>query len=463
MFNTIIENFHIEKILSTLKNNIVYMIITGVVIALISSVAGSYFSYTYYRVDVSFYVYSNPDNVTNTGVNLSTSDISQANKLISSYVQVLRSSAFLSQVVDALPLEGYTVKELQENISAKAVSDTAIFIVYVYDENPNNALTIANTITELAPTAVHDIVKAGGFTVLDAAKLPTSPIDSLHVYQIMLVGFVGGFVLAFVFFLLKGMLDTTIKRIYEVEDIFTIPVLGQVPDVSSKKKGEENKITDIILKDDSRFIVKEAYNDIRSNLLFGNEDEGCQIYVVTSADALEGKTVNAYNMARSFAGIGKKVLLIDADMRSSILRTIAPNEHADGLADYLNGQLTAAPVISIDSNMDIVYSSENIKDRAELLSTQKWYDFIAQMQEKYDEIIIDMPCLGVYSDALNMVKTSAKYVIIIREGKTKFVRTKMIVRRIEELKGEIVGIIYNGISIKSKDYVFRNYKEEAKG
>lgn len=458
MFNTIIENFHIEKILSTLKNSIVYMIISGVAVALIASIIGSAFSYTSYCADVTFYVYSDPDNVNDTSVNQSTTEISQANKIITSYVQVLKSSAFLSQVIDVLPLEGYSVEILQSNIATRTVSDTAIFTVYVYDENPNNALVIANTITELAPTAIPGIVKAGGFTVLEPAELPTTPYSSLGVSQIMVIGFAAGLMLAFIFFFLKGVLDTTIRRVYEVEDIFNIPILGQVPDVSSKKNsGSDTK--DIVLTADSRFIVKEAYNDIRSNLLFGNEDEGCQIYVVTSADSLEGKTVNAYNMAKSFASIGKKVLLIDADMRGSILRTIVPNDRTEGLSEYLTGQIVDVPVVNDKEDLDIVYASENIKNRAELLSTQKWYDFIEMMQKKYDEIFIDMPCLGVYSDALNMVRTSAKYVIVIREGKTKFVRTKMIVRRIEELKGEIVGIIYNGISIRSKDYVFRNYKE----
>lgn len=457
MFYTILENFHLEKILSTLKNNIVYMVITGVVVALVSGIAGSSFSYASYCADVSFYVYSNPDSVTDTSINQTTSEISQANKLITSYIQVLKSSAFLSQVVDKLPIDGYSVEKLQRNISTKTVTDTAIFIVYVYDSNPNNALTIANTITEIAPSAIPGIVKAGGFTVLDAAELPTSPSSSLGLSQIMILGFVAGAFLAFLFFFMKGIMDTTIRRVYEVEDIFNIQIVGQVPDVSSKKKGETSD--EIILKDDSSFIVKEAYNDIRSNLLFGNDEDGCQIYVVTSADALEGKTVNAYNMAKSFASIGKKVLLVDGDMRTSVLRSIVPNQNSEGLADYLCGKLSNVPVINACDSLDIVYASENLKNKAELLSTQKWYDLMAQMKNKYDEIIIDMPCLGVYSDALNMVRTSAKYVLVIREGKTKFVRTKMIVRRIEELKGEIVGIIYNGISTKSKDYVFRNYKQ----
>ena len=462
MFNTILENFHIEKILTTLKNSIVYMVIVGVAAALIAAVLGRSFTYRTYTADVSFYVYSNPDNVEDMGVNQSTTEISQANRLITSYVQVLKSSTFLSALADEVNLEGYGVERLQRSIATRTVNDTAMFIVYVSDSNPSNALTIANAISDLAPIIIPSVVKAGGFRVFDAAEMPTYPSASLSLTMIVAIAFVVGVFLAFIFFIIKALLDTTIRRVYEVEDIFNIPIIGKVPEITGDKK-KENAYSDITLNDNSTFILNEAYNDIRANMLWSREEEKCPVYVLASADAFEGRTINAYNIAKAFSLAGKKVLLIDADMRNSKLREIVPNKDKNGLADYLAGKIGKPVIVSKGDSLDILYSSENFMNKSELLATQKWYDLIEEMKEKYDAVVIDMPPLRIYSDALSLARTEARYLVVVRERMTKFVRTKLIVKKLENLNADIFGIIYNGISVKSRDYTFRKYKEENKG
>ncbi len=459
MFNTILENFHIEKILTTLKNSIVYMVIVGVAAAIIAAVLGRSFTYRTYTADVSFYVYSNPDNVDDVGVNQTTAEISQANRLITSYVQVLRSSTFLSALADEVNMDGYTVERLHRSISTRTVNDTAMFIVYVSDPNPANALTIANAISDLAPVIIPSVVKAGGFRVFDAAELPTAPSASLSLTMIVALAFAVGVFLTIVFFVIKALLDTTIRRVYEVEDIFNIPIIGKVPSISGDKK-DDNPYSNITLKEDSKFILNEAYNDIRANMLWSREEKKCSVFVVASADASEGRTINAYNIAKALSVADKKVLLIDADMRNSRLREIIPNKDKNGLADYLAGKIGKPVIVNKGDLLDIIYSSENMKNKSELLAADKWYELIDEMKEKYDEIVIDMPPLRVYADALSLARTDAYYLIVIREGMTKFVRTKLIVKKLESLNADIFGIIYNGISTKSKDYAFRNYKEE---
>ena len=462
MFNTILENFHIEKILATLRKSFVYMLISGVLVALVASIIGNRFAYKTYTADVSFYVYSNPDNVDDMGVNQSTAEIVQANRLITSYAQVLRSSTFLSALAEEVNIEGYGVERLQRSISTRSITDTAIFVVYVSDSNPSNALTIANAISDIAPTIIPSVVKAGGFRVFDAAELPTYPSSSLSVSQIIVIGFVLGFALAFMIAMIMALLDTTIRRVYEVEDIFNLPIVGKVPEIVNKKK-KKISYDDLALKDDSQFIIKEAYNEIRSNLLWSREEKKCPVYVITSADPAEGKTINAYNIAEAFSMIGKKVLLVDADMRNSVLREIAPNNNKEGLADYLSGSSNKPAIIKHSDGFDIIYSSENLKNRSELLATHQWYEFIENMKKEYDEIVIDMPSLRLYSDALSLSRTDTYYLIVVRERMTKFVRTKMIVKRLENLNADVFGIIYNGISINSKDFTFSKIKENVSG
>lgn len=193
MFKTIINNFHLEKLIWIIKSKFLYMLLAALIGAVLTGGYATLTQTSTYRAQISFYVYSNPDYVTDTGVNLSSSDITQANSLLTSYMQILNSATFLNEIIDYTGLEQYTVEALQKRITAAAVSNTAVFKVSVLDQNPVNAMNIANAIGDLAPDEIISIVKSGGIEVLDAAELPTEPYTSTSVLMYALIGAVLGF------------------------------------------------------------------------------------------------------------------------------------------------------------------------------------------------------------------------------------------------------------------------------
>ena len=259
MFKTVINNFHLEKLIWIIKSKLLYMILAALIGAVLMGGYASVTQTSTYRAQISFYVYSNPDYVTDTGVNLSSSDITQANSLLTSYMQILNSATFLNEIIEYTGLTNYTVDGLQKRITASAVSNTAVFKVSVLDQNPVNAMNIANAIGELAPAEIIGIVKSGGIEVLDAAELPTQPYASTSVKMYALIGAVLGFAIVAVWCVVRGLMNTTIRRKYEIEDMFTIPILGEVPQQRSKDK----KDTNIVLNQDSNFGVREAYSKKR--------------------------------------------------------------------------------------------------------------------------------------------------------------------------------------------------------
>ncbi len=457
MFKIILTNFHLEKIFWIIKKNLKYMILA----ALIGALAGGYYASTIqtstYVATISFYVYTNPDYITDTGVNLSTSEITQAKNLLPSYMQILKSNTFLNKVLAELGLDelGYTTGYLKRRIGSSAISNTAVFTVSVYNENPVFAMEIANVIGELAPAEIISIVKSGGIEILDKAELPTVPYASTSVMKYAILGAIGGFMIVAVVVMLKGLLNTTIRRKYEIEDMFTIPILGMVPDMSQKKKSDNVQLR---LGQDSPFAIKEAYSDIRTNLLFTAKGEKCPVYAITSADMDEGKSLNSLNIATAYAQLGKKVLLIDGDMRRSRLREVlGVDEKKTGLSDYLAGITPKYNVIHEEDNLDIILAGSVPPNPAELLMSARWEELIAKSKEAYDVIIVDLPPLGIVSDALALTAIATAYVLVVREGVTKFDREEMIVQKLEPLGANICGFIYNGISIKSPDYNYKNY------
>lgn len=456
MFKTILSNFHLEKILWIIKSKLKYMILAGLVCAMLGSAFAYFNQSSLYQARISFYVYSNPEYVTDTGVNLSTNEISSAKSLLDSYMQILKSTTFLNKVIDALDLEqyGYTATYLKSHIGASAVSNTTVFYVNVLDENPILAMEIANTIGELAPSEIIRIVKSGGIQVLDEAVLPTTPYSATSVFKYALLGGAAGFIIVAFIAMLKGLLDTTVRRKYEIEDMFTIPIIGTVPLVISQK----NQKPDVILREESPFVIKEAYNDIRANLLYTARGQKCPVYAITSADMNEGKSLNSLNIAISYAQIGKKVLLIDADMRRSKFKKILGIDNVKtGLSEYLAGINQKLDIIKQQDNLDIVTSGGFPPNPSELLTSSRWEEFINKYKESYDVIFVDLPPLGIVSDALALVDIATAYILVVREKVTKFEREKMIVQKLEPLNANICGFVYNGISMKSPDYNYRHY------
>jgi capsular exopolysaccharide synthesis family protein len=434
------------------------MILVALIGAVIGGAVGIYTQSATYKADITFYVYSNPDYVTDTGVNLSSSDITQANTLLASYMQIMYSNTFLSKVIETTGLTNYTVAALKKEISATSVSNTAVFKVSVYDTNPINAMNIANAIGELAPDEIIGIVKSGGIEVLDEAQLPTEPYTSTSIFMYALLGAAAGFMLVAVIAVLKGLLNTTLRRQYEIEDMFNIPILGIVPLVLPKKK---EKKANVFLDENSSFDLKEAYSNIRASLLFTRKGAKCPIYAVTSADCNEGKTTNVLNIGASYAQVGKRVLVIDADMRNGDMdTTIGVDTRGQGLSEYLADITDDLKFVKYKNDMDVILAGTMPPNPAELLVCDKWYDLLDRCKQQYDAIFVDLPSLGIVSDALSLAEVATAYILIVREKLTRTEREEMVVRRLEAVDANICGFVYNAMSTKSPDYNYKNYGKE---
>lgn len=461
MFENILTNFHLEKILWIIKSKLKYMILIGLIGAILGAGYSIVTGADIYQAQISFYVYSNPNYVTDTGINQSSNDITQASGLLPSYMQILNSNSFLSKVIEELELEDYyTPEKLRKSIKANSVSGTAVFKVAVYDYSPIIAMEVANKIGELAPNEIIRIVKSGGIGVLDQAELPTKPYESKGTVKFTILGFAGLFALSCVVFLFVGLMNTTIRRKYELESIFTIPIIGDVPYKLSVGKKEK---ADLMLTRKSDFSWKEAYSNIRVSVLFAKKEEKCPIFAVTSADCGEGKTVSSLNIASSYAQLGKKVLIIDADFRNSGMASfVNMKEPKDGLTAYLSEFTNSLEISELDENLDVILSGALPENPSELLTSERWYNLLKEYQEKYDAIFVDLPALAIVSDALSMAQMATAYLIVVRAEKTKFDRLEMIIRKLEAVDANICGFIYNCISTKSPDYSLKLYGKEYK-
>lgn len=214
------------KLFSMLKKRIVYIILATLMLAVVSGCLTEFLIVPKYTTSCTMYVYSNTDRVS-TNSSIGSSELNASQQLVNTYIVVLESNYVLEDVIKELNLN-MTASQLKDMISCSQINETEIFRVSVTSTDAAQAADIANTIAKIAPDAIVDTIKAGGVSVIDYAKVPSSP-SSPNLIKNLAIGALVGFVISFALFFIKELFDTTIRTDKDLEREFNIPILGDIP------------------------------------------------------------------------------------------------------------------------------------------------------------------------------------------------------------------------------------------
>ena len=208
-----------------------------------------------------------------------------------------------------------------------------------------------------------------------------------------------------------------------------------------------------MLSADSSFSVKEAYNAIRTNLLFLQQGEKCPVFVVTSPTANNGKTINSINLAISFAQMGKKTLLIDSDMRNPTIHRMFSIPVKNGLSEILAGLTDNISVSKTDiDNLSILTAGKIPPNPTELLSSPRMDKLLSFVKEHYDCVFIDTPPVNIVTDSSVFAGKTTGYILIIKTDTTNTHDVKMTINNLQQIDGNILGFILNDINSEKKKY-----------
>lgn len=215
-----------------------------------------------------------------------------------------------------------------------------------------------------------------------------------------------------------------------------------------------------ILCADSSFSVKEAYNSIRTNLLFIQQGEKCPIFVVTSPTANNGKTINTINLAVSFAQMGKRTLLIDADMRNPTMHRMFSIPVKNGLSEILAGLTDSISVSKTGiENLSVLTAGKIPPNPAELLSSSRMDKLLEFVREHYDCVFIDTPPINIVTDSTLFAQKVTGYVLIVKTDTTNINEVKTTVSNLEQINANILGFVLNDVTSNKKKYYsyYRKY------
>lgn len=214
------------KLFTMLKKRIVHILLATLVLAVTAGCLTEFLIEPKYTTSCTMYVYSNTDRVS-TNSSIGSSELTASQQLVNTYIVVLESDYVLENVIKDLNLE-MSVSQLKDMISCSQINETEIFSVSVTSTDAALAADIANTIAKIAPDAIVQTIKAGGVSVIDYAKVPSSP-SSPNLIKNIIIGALVGFVLSFAIFFVTELFDTTIRTDKDLEREFDIPILGDIP------------------------------------------------------------------------------------------------------------------------------------------------------------------------------------------------------------------------------------------
>lgn len=210
---------------------------------------------------------------------------------------------------------------------------------------------------------------------------------------------------------------------------------------------------ELIIEENNKYFVKEAFNTLRTNILFSGKD--VKAIAITSCFAHEGKSTVSIELARSLADAGKRVLLVDADLRKSVMAVRHTNERGIcGLSQLLSGQVDAQQAIyhTQIERFDIVFSGPYPPNPAELVGQNAFKEFIATERNNYDYIIIDAPPLGLVIDAAIIAEVCDGTVIVVNKGMVKRRTAKEVIDQIRKSGCKILGVVLNQVDKHKATY-----------
>ena len=208
---------------------------------------------------------------------------------------------------------------------------------------------------------------------------------------------------------------------------------------------------------DLQFAVSESYKTIRTNLQFLLTCvEGCRVIAVSSAQAQDGKTTNSVNLAISFSQLGKKVLLIDADLRRPTIAKKLKIENTDGLSGILAGFATPdKAILQMNANFSVLPSGAIPPNPSELLASLEFQSLIEEFKKSYDYIIIDTAPVGIVSDALSVGSISNGVLVVVKARSTTYADFERVSDSLKFAGITLLGAIINGAEVKE---YYPNYR-----
>ena len=480
-------------------------------IVLLSILCGALgFMYSTYRLTPKYqskaYVYVNNQKLSfgSSSVSISSADITASQSLVDTYIVILKTRKTLNEVIKRANLN-MSYESLNGMVSAAAVNETEIFTITVTSSNPYEAELIVNTIADVLPEKIAEVVEGSSAKIVDYGVVNANKVSPVRTKYVGIGLLIGAFIACAIVVIIDLMNDLVQDEKYL--ERFKIPVLSSIPDLMSSavrkgkkygkgyyggkysynysynysyssysgydktggydqsgkdnKDGNNSKVPGLepgfAICEKLPFLASEAYKLLRTNLMFVLPDEQkCRIVGVTSSFRSEGKSVTSVNLSFTLSKTDKKVLLIEGDMRlPSLSRKLTELSPTPGLSNVLAGLKTPNEVIQHSArsqNWDIMTAGDLPPNPAELLGSDRMKSLLQELSESYDWIVVDLPPADIVSDALTLTGSLTGILVVVRRNYTDKQSLNDCMSKLNLIGANVAGFVMTDADIEQATY-----------
>ncbi|MEJ5186654.1 MAG: polysaccharide biosynthesis tyrosine autokinase [Candidatus Geothermincolales bacterium] len=299
---------------------------------------------------------------------------------------------------------------------------------------------------------IAEALEQRGLEVIEPAKagIRVSPKTARNGVLAVFLGLILGIGLAF----LVDYLDNSLKSREDFERFYETAILAEIPRIPL-----EEGVREAVYITQSESPAAEGFRNLRTHVMFINLDEHVRAIMVTSSSPKEGKTSVAFNLGAALSEMGKRVLLIEADLRRPALQKFLEDISEKGLVDVIMGHLPLEEAISNTGipNLDILVSGPKPPNPAEMVSSSSMQKILERCKELYDFVLVDVPPVLAVSDAVALAPYVDGVLLVASHGIATREGAKRTVEILSKVEARILGVVVNNVEISARRYGYGYY------
>ena len=375
---------------------------------------------------------------------VSTVEIDANLRLIETYKYLMKSNRILSKVNEILK-ETYEKDELNKKVKIESNVNSQILTIFAEEKTPEKATELANTLASTFQEEIKVLMNLENVHILSQASVgddteSIKPAAALFFIIFAIIGFLVSYILV----LIQEMFFTVIDSQEKAENALGVPVIGVIP------SGEGKLIHELSSHD----VLTEMFRSIRANLMYMLSKQNAKTLLITSSESGDGKSFVSANLSIVFAMDQKRTVYVDADLRRSTGRKLFNLPNRLGVTSYLAGFYDLHEIIQTTQvpNLSFISAGPIPPNPTELLSSEKFAQFLEELKRHFDLIIVDTPPLLV-ADTLHVSAHVDGCLFVINAESSKLERSIHSIEQLRQVQAPLIGSILN----KSKGTLQSNY------